>query len=114
MLHAKIHRARITEKSLDYVGSITIDADLLDAAGMVENEKVLVANLATGERAETYTIAGRRGSGEVCLNGAAARLAELGDLVIIMAFAVADEAEIAGWKPKIVHVDRDNRITETC
>ena len=112
MLHAKIHRARVTEKALDYVGSITIDPLLLEAAGIVEHEKVLVANLATGGRAETYALAGRRGSGDICLNGAAARLAEVGDLVIVMAFALVDEAEIGEMQPRIVHVDRDNHITD--
>lgn len=111
MLHAKIHRARVTNKSLDYIGSITVDSDLLDAAGILENEKVLVANLTNGERAETYALAGRAGSGEVCLNGATARLAEVGDLVIVMAFAAVDENDLAGWEPKVVFVDRNNKAT---
>lgn len=110
MLHGKIHRARITDKSLCYVGSITIDEDLMDAAGIVEFEKVLIANVHNGSRAETYAIAGKRGSGAVCLNGATARLGEVGDLVIIMAFATVDDAEAKGWKPRVVAVDENNRI----
>lgn len=110
MLRAKIHRATVTAKSLDYVGSITIDEALLERAGIIEFEKVLVANLASGSRAETYAIAGKRGSGEVCLNGAAARLGEVGDRVIVMAFAFAEDAEVEkGWKPLIVKVDEKNR-----
>lgn len=110
MLRAKIHRARVTDKALDYSGSVTIDPDLLEKAAIAPFEKVLVANLATGSRAETYAIEGRRGSGEVCLNGAAARLAEVGDFVIIMAFALADDREIEkGWKPTVVVVDENNR-----
>jgi aspartate 1-decarboxylase len=109
MLHAKIHRARITDKCLEYSGSITVDPILLEGAGILVNEKVLVANLSTGERAETYAIAGRRNSGDICLNGAAARLGEVGDLLIIMAFAEVDDRELAGWEPKVVKVDKDNR-----
>ncbi len=114
MLHAKIHRVRVTETALDYVGSITLDPDLLEAAGIMPNEKVLVANVSTGARGETYAIEGARGSGEVCLNGAAARLAHIGDLVIVMAFAVVDNAELeTSWKPRIVHVDENNKPIET-
>jgi len=110
MLHAKIHRARITETSLGYVGSITIDANLLEASGIVENEKVLVANLSNGERFETYAIGGPAGSGQVCLNGAAARMAEIGDRVIVMAFAQVDGAELSDvWEPRIVQVDENNQ-----
>lgn len=109
MLHAKIHRARITDKSLDYQGSITLDPLLMEAAGIVEFERVLVANLSNGSRAETYAILGERGSGCVCLNGATARLGEVGDLVIIMAFAGVDDKEAAGWRPRVVAVDKDNR-----
>lgn len=109
MLHAKIHRARITNKCLEYSGSITIDPVLLEGAGILQYEKVLVANLSTGERAETYAIEGRRGSGDMCLNGAAARLAEVGDLVIIMAYAVMDDRELDGWEPRVVLVDKDNK-----
>jgi len=113
MLHAKIHRATITDKCVEYQGSITIDADLIDAAGIAVHEKVLVANVSTGERIETYAIEGPRGSGRVALNGAAARLAEAGDLVIVMAFALVDDSEIAGWEPKVVQVDKANRPMRT-
>ncbi len=110
MLRAKIHRARITSKSLDYHGSITLDANLLDKAGIAEFEKVLVANLTNGARIETYAIKGKRNSGEVCLNGAAARAGEVGDLVIVMAFCLADDSEVEeGWEPTIVAVDEKNR-----
>jgi aspartate 1-decarboxylase len=109
MLHAKIHRARITNKCLEYSGSITVDPVLLEGAGIFVNEKVLVANLSTGERAETYAIEGRRNSGDICLNGAAARLGEIGDLLIIMAFAEVDDRELAGWEPRVVTVDKNNR-----
>ena len=114
MLRSKIHRATVTAKSLDYVGSITIDEDLLDRADMREFEKVLVVNLSNGSRAETYAIAGKRGSGDVCLNGAAARLGEVGDRVIVMAFAFVEEAELGKrWKPRIVKVDEKNRPAKT-
>lgn len=110
MLHAKIHRARVTQTAIDYVGSITVDTNLLEAAGIVSHEKVLVANLSNGARSETYAIEGKRGSGEICLNGAAARLAQTGDLVIVMAFAVVDDAELeTGWHPRIIHVDENNQ-----
>ena len=113
MLRAKIHRARVTAKSLDCAGSITIDSSLLELADIREFEKVLVANLSNGLRAETYAISGRRDSGEICLNGAAARLGETGDRVIIMAFAFADERELkCDWRPRIVRVDDNNRPVE--
>jgi len=113
MLHAKIHRARVTGKSLDYTGSITVDPVLLEASGIVEHEKVAVANLANGERFETYAIEGARGSGRIELNGAAARLGEVGDLVIIMAYAPVDANDLSDWKPKIVLVDSENRPTDS-
>jgi aspartate 1-decarboxylase len=114
MLHAKIHRARVTAKSLDYSGSITVDEDLLDLAGIAEFEKVLVVNVSNGSRAETYAIPGKRTSREVCLNGAAARLGEVGDDVIVMAFALVDDAELKKpWRPTIVRVDADNRPVKT-
>jgi aspartate 1-decarboxylase len=113
MLRAKIHRARVTAKSLDYAGSITIDSNLLELADVREFEKVLVVNLSNGLRAETYAISGRRGSGDVCLNGAAARLGETGDRVIIMSFAFAEDKELDGaWRPRIVRVDDNNRPCE--
>ncbi len=110
MLHSKIHRARITETRLDYAGSIALDPALMKAAGLLPFEKVLVANLSNGSRIETYCIEGRAGSGEVCLNGAAARLGEVNDLVIVMAFAVTSAEEAAtDWQPCVVHVDSKNR-----
>ncbi len=109
MLHAKIHRARVTETSLDYVGSITVDPDLLERAGILNHEMVLVSHLANSSRFETYAIEGTRSSGEICLNGAAAHLASVGDLVIIMAFAVVDDSQAQTLKPKIVLVDDNNR-----
>ena len=112
LLSSKIHRARITETALDYSGSITLDADLIEAADLAPWEKVLVANISNGSRAETYVLEGERGSGQVCLNGAAARLGEVGDLVIVMAFRPADEAELKRWRPRIVHVDEHNRPVE--
>jgi len=113
VLRAKIHRAKITEAQVDYVGSITIDRDLLDASGIVPGECVLVADLADGARFETYVVAGEPGSGIICINGAAARLVDVGDLVIIMAFAQATPDEAETLKPAIVLVDEKNRVTET-
>ena len=110
MLHGKIHRATVTEARLDYVGSITIDEDLLDAAGIAEYEYVQIANVTNGKRLTTYTIAGERGSGVICLNGAAAHKAQLGDKVIIMAYADYTEDEIKDHKPKVVFVNDDNSI----
>ena len=106
---AKIHRATLTDKNLDYVGSITIDAELLQRADIVPFEKVQVANLNNGERFETYVIEGEAGSGTVALNGAAARLGEKGDLLIIIAYGEIDRAEADGFKPNIVQVDTNNR-----
>ncbi len=108
MLKSKIHRATVTDANLDYIGSITIDADLMDAAGICEYEKVLVANITSGTRHETYVITGDRGSGIICSNGAAAHLVKTGDKVIIMAFADFDQDEAANYKPKIVLVDENN------
>ena len=110
MLKSKIHRATVTQAELDYVGSITVDADLLESAGILEYEKVLVVDITNGSRLETYTIAGERGSGIICLNGAAAKLIDAGDTVIIMAFAEMDEKEAKEFKPTVVFVDEDNKI----
>lgn len=112
MLRAKIHRAKITEACVDYVGSITIDQDLLDASGILPGECVLVADLTDGKRFETYVMEGDRGSGVICINGAAARLVDIGDRVIIMAFAYIEPGETANLKPKIVLVDENNKPTE--
>ena len=110
MFHGKIHRAVITQARLDYMGSITIDEDLLDAAGILPGEKVQIVNNNNGERLETYTIAGERGSGVICLNGAAARKAQVGDVVIIIAYGLMDAKEAKQNEPKVVMVDEHNRI----
>ena len=112
MLGGKIHRATVTEADLNYVGSITVDQDLLDAAGILVNEKVAIVNNNNGERFETYTIPGERGSGVVCLNGAAARLVQKGDIVIIMSYVMLSEPEIAAHEPKVVLVDENNKIRD--
>lgn len=109
-MNGKIHRATVTEANLNYVGSITIDADLLDAAGMAPNEKVQIVNNYNGARFETYIIPGERGSGVICLNGAAARLAQPGDIVIIISYALLTEEEMKNHHPKIVLLDTKNRI----
>lgn len=111
MLAGKIHRATVTQANLDYVGSITIDEDLLDAAHILEYQRVEIANLANGERFATYTIAGERGSGIICLNGAAAHCATPGDKIIIMAYAELEPAEAKAAKPAVVFVDDDNKPT---
>jgi aspartate 1-decarboxylase len=110
MLKSKIHRARVTDKRLDYEGSITIDAVLMEGADIAENEKVHVLNLNNGARFETYVIKGRKNSGQICINGAAARLAEKDDIVIIVSYAQMDVSERAGFKPKIVKVNSSNKI----
>ena len=112
LLGGKIHRATVTRADLNYVGSITVDLDLLDAAGICVNEKVQIVNNNNGERLETYTIAGERGSGEICLNGAAARLVQPGDVVIIMSYVLLPEPEIAAHRPKVVLVDAQNKIRD--
>ena len=112
MCKGKIHRATVTQANLNYVGSITIDADLLEAADIYPYEMVQVVNVNNGSRLETYTIAGARGSGVICLNGAAARLAAEGDIVIIMSYAQYNEEEIRSLEPRLVFVDSDNHITE--
>jgi aspartate 1-decarboxylase len=113
MCKGKIHRATVTQANLNYVGSITIDADLLKAADIYPYEKVQVVNVNNGARLETYTIAGAPGSGVICLNGAAARLAAEGDIVIIISYGQYDEQEIRALEPRLVFVDADNHITET-
>ena len=110
MFKGKIHRATVTEANLNYVGSITIDQDLLDGAGILPGEKVQIVNNNNGERLETYTIPGRRGSGIICLNGAAARLTQVGDIVIIIAYAMMTQEEALLFEPKVVFVDGQNRI----
>ncbi len=110
ILKSKIHRATVTEACLDYVGSITIDRELMEKAGILEYEKVLVANVENGERLETYVIAGEAGSGVICLNGAAAHMASVGDKVIIMAFGFFSPEEAVTSQPTVVFVDEKNKI----
>lgn len=112
MLRSKIHRAVVTDADLEYEGSITIDSDLLRQAEVAEYELVQVVNLNNGERFETYVISGKAGSGDVQLNGAAARLANPGDRIIIMVYSLIDEHEIESWKPKILLLDIRNRVKE--
>jgi aspartate 1-decarboxylase len=110
MFKSKIHRATVTEANIDYEGSITIDADLLEAADILPGEHVHVWNITRGSRIETYTLEGEPGTGEICVNGAAAHLNEPGDLVIIASFADYEAHELQSYKPKVVLVDRHNHI----
>lgn len=110
MFKSKIHRVAVTEANLNYVGSITIDEDLMDAANLIEGERVQIVNNNNGERLETYVIRGERGSGVICLNGAAARKAEVGDLVIIISYGYMDYEEAKTFKPKAVFPDENNRL----
>ncbi|WP_042457775.1 aspartate 1-decarboxylase [Neobacillus dielmonensis] len=112
MMNGKIHRATVTEANLNYVGSITIDEDLLDAVGMIANEKVQIVNNNNGARLETYIIPGERGSGIVCLNGAAARLVQPGDIVIIISYVMIPEEKISAHKPRVAIMDEHNKIKE--
>ena len=112
MLKGKIHRARVTQAELNYMGSITIDKTLMEAAGIIENEKVQIVDNNNGARLETYVIPGKRDSGIICLNGAAARLVQPGDEVIIIAYAMMDEKEAKSYKPKVVFPNPDNTIKE--
>ena len=109
MLKSKIHRAVVTDADLHYVGSITVDPELLEAADILEHEQVAVVDIDNGARFETYAIAGRRGSGDMCLNGAAARLVSPGDRIIVISYAEYDRGELDGYAPRIVHVDAANR-----
>ena len=110
MLKSKIHRATVTDCDLHYVGSITVDPELLEAADIRDREQVHVVDIDNGARFETYTIAGERGSGELKVNGAAARLVHHGDTVILISYASYDEAELSDYEPRVVHVTRENRI----
>ena len=112
MLKGKIHRVRVKQAALDYVGRITIDEDLMDAAGILEYEKVQIVDIDNGNRFETYTIAGERGSGMICLNGAAARCVSVDDLIIIMAYVNMTPEEAKVHQPKVVLVDKENKITK--
>ena len=110
VLKSKIHRVKITQAELHYVGSITIDEDLMDAANLIENEKVQIVNIHNGERLETYVIKGERGSGQVCLNGPAARKAQVGDIVIVISYASMDFDEAKKHKPVVIFPDEHNRV----
>ncbi|MFK3958753.1 aspartate 1-decarboxylase [Guptibacillus hwajinpoensis] len=112
MMKGKIHRARVTEANLNYVGSITIDEDIIEAVGMLPNEKVQIVNNNNGARLETYIIPGARGSGVVCLNGAAARLVQEGDVVIIVAYGMMSEEEARNFTPRVAIMDEHNRIID--
>lgn len=112
MLKAKIHRATVMQAELDYVGSITVDSELLEAAGILEYEKVQIVDINNGERFETYTIAGAKGSGMICLNGAAARCVHKGDKIIIMSYAQMSQEEAKDHKPMVVFVREDNSISQ--
>lgn len=112
MLKAKLHRVRVTEANLDYMGSITIDKDIMDRAAIINNEKVQVVNINNGNRFETYVIPGERGSKVICLNGAAARLVQPEDEVIIMSYVMINEVQAESWQPKVIFFDQDNNIIE--
>ncbi len=110
MMKSKIHRATVTDANLDYVGSLTVDADLLKAVDILPHEKVHVVNINTGARFETYAIEGKAGSGTLCANGAAARLVQRGDLVIVIAYGRLEDAEARAFVPKVAFVDSKNRV----
>lgn len=112
VLKSKIHRVKLSQAELHYVGSVTIDEDLMEAANIIENEKVHIFNVSNGERLETYVIKGERGSGMVCLNGPAARRAQVGDVIIIVSYAVMDFEEAKKHKPTLIFPDSDNRIVK--
>lgn len=110
MMKSKIHRATVTEADLHYVGSVTVDPDLMEAADILEFEQVAIVDIDNGARLETYVITGERGSGEICINGAAAHLVHPGDKVILISYCEVDDTELAdGWRPRVVHVDTANR-----
>ena len=109
VLKSKIHRVAVTQADLNYIGSITTDEDLMDAAGLIEGERVYIYNINNGERFDTYVIKGERGSGKICLNGAAARLAQVGDLVIIVSFATMDFEEAKTFRPSVIF-PKDNKL----
>ncbi|MEI6816980.1 MAG: aspartate 1-decarboxylase [Bacteroidota bacterium] len=110
ILKSKIHRVKVTQAELNYVGSITIDEDLMDAANMIENEKVQIVNVNNGERLETYIIKGERGSGIICLNGPAARKVYVGDVIIIVSYGIMDFEEAKSFKPAVVFPDVNNHL----
>ncbi len=112
MMTSKIHRATVTQADLHYVGSVTVDRDLMDASGLLEGEQVAIVDITNGARLETYVIPGERGSGVIGINGAAAHLVHPGDLVILIAYSQLDAAELASYAPRVVFVDEANRIVE--
>ena len=112
MMKSKIHRATVTQADLHYVGSVTLDAALMEAADLLEGEQVAIVDITNGARIETYVIPGPRGSGAIGINGAAAHLVHPGDLIIIMSYAVLDDAEARALKPRVVHVDEQNRVVK--
>ncbi len=112
MCKSKIHRARVTDADLNYEGSLTLDPDFMEAAGLLPYEKVQVVNINNGTRAETYLIEGKKGAKEVCINGALARWAQKDDLIIVIAYAVVDESELSEFTPKVVLMDENNNIKE--
>jgi aspartate 1-decarboxylase len=111
VLKSKIHRVKVTQADLNYIGSITIDQNLMDAAGLIEHEKVQVVNVNNGERLETYVIKGKRNSGTICLNGPAARKVELGDIVIIISYAMMDFEEAKKFKPTVIFPNEKNKLS---
>jgi aspartate 1-decarboxylase len=112
MLKSKIHRATVTQADLHYVGSVTVDADLAEAADLLDGEQVAIVDITNGARLETYVIVGERGSGVIGINGAAAHLVHPGDLVILISYGVMDDAEARSYRPRVVHVDGENRIVD--
>lgn len=110
VVKSKIHRVKITQAELNYVGSVTIDEDLMNAANLIENEKVQIVNINNGERLETYVIKGERGTGIICLNGPAARKAQIGDIVIIVSYGILDFEEAKTFKPSVIFPDGNNRL----
>ncbi len=112
ILKSKIHRATVTDADLNYFGSITIDKDLLEASDIIANEKVQIVNNNNGARLETYVLEGERGSGVICLNGAAARLVQPGDNIIIISYVMLTDEEAETFEPKVIFVDKDNKIKE--
>lgn len=112
MMTSKIHRATVTQADLHYVGSVTVDRDLMEAADLLEGEQVAIVDVTNGARLETYVIPGERGSGVIGINGAAAHLVHPGDVVILIAYGLLDEAEVAAYSPRVVFVDADNRIAD--
>ena len=110
LLKSKIHRAKVTQSNLNYIGSITIDQDLMDAAGFFEHEKVQIVNVNNGERFETYTILGKRGSGVICLNGPAARKVQVDDIIIIISYADMEIEEAKRWRPSVIFPNENNTL----